>query len=123
MAIVAKLVTYGMLACEPFIEWGLFPVNEFERFLCELANQENGVLSTPPQDLIECCPVASFHSILKSHFSLGLVTDTIIHLPAESHREELLEGLNLMPLEFGSVASSYICPPDYSTWSWLRTSC
>lgn len=62
-----------MLSCEPFIEWGLFPVDEVERFLCELANQENGVLSTPLQDLIECCPVTGFQGILKNHFSRDLV--------------------------------------------------
>lgn len=72
IATVVTLVTHGMLSCEPFIEWGLFPVDEVERFLCELANQENGVLSTPLQDLIECCPVTGFQGILKNHFSRDL---------------------------------------------------
>jgi hypothetical protein len=65
MATVAKIATHGMLSCEPLIEWSLFPVDKFERFLCELANQENSVLGTPLQYFIECCPVANFHGILK----------------------------------------------------------
>lgn len=112
-----------MLSCEPFIEWGLFPVDKVERFLCELANQENCVLSTPLQDLIECCPIANFHGILESQFSPDLFTDITIHSPVESRREEHLEGSSLMPPELRSVALSYICPPDYNTWSWPRTSC
>lgn len=56
--------TYGVLGCEPFVEWGLLPVYEAEGLLRELADEKDGMLSAPLQDLVECGPITDTHGIL-----------------------------------------------------------
>lgn len=63
--------TYGVLNREPFMEWGLLPVYKAERLLSKLADEEDGVLSTPLYNLVERCSIAYFHGILRSVVSIG----------------------------------------------------
>lgn len=63
--------TYGVLNREPFMEWGLLPVYKAERLLSKLANEEDGVLSTPLYNLVERCSITYFHGILRSVVSIG----------------------------------------------------
>jgi hypothetical protein len=63
-----------MLGRKPSVERSLLPVDEVERLLSELADEEDGVLSAPLHYLVESCAVANFHGILETAVSSGHCT-------------------------------------------------